>query len=163
MAGERRAIEADDDGYLYARLEGRWAAFAPKPLTVETKPVTSAQLLTLHSSPIELVPAPGAGFMVAMFEAIAVHLFDTQAYGNRLFPDFYYGDPNAGVRCGVNVGISAAFGSSANQITQQGPSLQNSDLVLVENQPLNFADLQDWTGGQGSGIIIIAYAVVPVR
>lgn len=50
------------------------------PLLMTTTQLTRAQILTLHSVPVQLVPAPGAGNLILVFFIAAIFKFGTVGY-----------------------------------------------------------------------------------
>lgn len=45
-----------------------------------TVPITSAQLLALNTTPVQLLPPPGAGFVISIMGAVAAYKFGTVPY-----------------------------------------------------------------------------------
>lgn len=162
MSGEIRLANVDDDGVLYRRRAGQFTPISP-PFQTSSVNINSARLKSLFSNPVELVAAPGAGYAALPFLVTAIHLFATVPYSNRLAPDVYFGDPASSVRFGLFTSISNAFGSSASQLAYGSSSFGNSDLSLIENKSLVFADLQNWTNGDGVALVTVSYTILPVR
>lgn len=64
--------------------------------------LTSAQILALNTTPIALIPAPGAGYAISVLEAVAVLTFKTTAYTGT-------NDLNLNYTNGSGVAVTAAF------------------------------------------------------
>lgn len=78
-------VEADWDTFRYEQCgsvnSSEVANPYPAPTTVEVD-ITSAQILAMGSTPIELLPAPGAGKYYDIEEIILEYTYGTTAYGN---------------------------------------------------------------------------------
>lgn len=113
------------------------------PFTV-TK-LTAAQIRTLFSAPVTVVPAPGAGFMVVPMRAVTVYTFGTVAFGNTQLDElqlFYSGDSATNLTSLINPGILAAasrWASSADvAIGSALESLSLNKAVVLQNPTADY-------------------------
>jgi len=126
--------------------------------------LSNAEVLSLHSSPVQLLAAPGAGFMHIVLSAVFVYKYGTTAFYDGPGPTYIYGS-------NVNdfwatVGTSFLNGTSdliSNATMQNGGSgIYEADLTEFENQPVNLQSSADPTVGDGTLTVILTYVTVKV-
>lgn len=134
-----------------------------------------SQLLTLHSSPIQLLPAPGVGQAYMVLSLALDITVNSAAYANvSTNVDIYYGtDPSSGCRLGLqnlsSGGDRGLWEATANThlqfpVTLSDPNNVNDiPLAEVENLGLYLTDTQNWSTGDGTVLINAFYTVIPVR
>jgi hypothetical protein len=71
-------IEDPDGNIKLASLDGLSTFFCST--NCDTESILSADVLTMNSSPVELVPAPGVGFAIEVLDAIIALDFNSAAY-----------------------------------------------------------------------------------
>lgn len=104
--------------------------------------LTVAEVLSGNSSPVELIPAPGAGKFIAIIEANCNLVFNGTFY--TINQSFSLIHPSA--TTGQFVG-SNTLGQAASRWTKLSPNSPNS-IAVVENEPINF---KVNTGDPGAG------------
>lgn len=125
--------------------------------------IPTAQILTMRATPVVLVPAPGAGFAIVMIRTLVHLTFGGTAFaGTGTACALFWGPPAGGVTVGT---LDALVKSAANaaQMLTGGVSATPADTALV-NQPLQLANngTVEYTTGNGSLLVEVFYAVVPV-
>jgi hypothetical protein len=132
--------------------------------------LTSAQLLALHSSPVPIIAAPGAGKMILVLSALYELIYGSAAYECS--------DQTQGLFFGTGVSGNAAdsasddtlgyqvFTAPADTVVVSAP-LINTQIAPVaptsgaENQPVVLSSyVADMTTGDGTGSITVLYTVV---
>ena len=141
------------------------AVFAQSGSGVQTASVTlsSAQLLNLHSTPVQLVPAPGAGSIVKPLSITLQYKAGSAPY-NASDGNFAIGTPalpgathgpgggfidQASDQVAYVGGFGGAFGSRSN--------FENQPIIVQQNGSA------EWAGGDGSVIINISYTIVALQ
>ena len=117
--------------------------------------LTAAQILTLNSAPVELIPAPGVGKAVSIVDAIAVLNFVSVAF-NFIGPDHGYlttQDSN-------NHQIKFFGFIGAPTSTNVKGILEGTYLLIQENTHIVFYTEEDITVGDSTIDIYIAYRIV---
>ena len=135
-------------------------------LQVSKVTLTQAQLEALSGTPIDLVPAPGAGKAIVPVSAAAHYKFGTTPYtitggGSGIAVEYAGGGGEGALQWLIP---DAGFiDQSADQFAT---SVMGSDsavpLTQVENQPLTAFDANVYTLGDGTVDVTIFYMVVDV-
>jgi hypothetical protein len=114
--------------------------------------ISSAEILSLFSSPVELLPAPGAGKVIQVTTLIIKKNFVSTPYSGDIYPSIIFN--NTPTLYDAIAGMSIDFTSSIiNQTPPNG--------VVVENEPLLFRTVtSDPTGGDGTIDIYITYKIL---
>jgi hypothetical protein len=123
--------------------------------------ISSAQLLDLHNTPVELIPAQGASTVILVGTMVAKYTFGTTAYsqsGNNNISTF--------VRYPVGGGTSAAQGFFNLDTTQDRYQISPADLRIdtteaIANNEVNLTVSSPITGGDGTIKIRTYYSVLP--
>lgn len=134
---------------------------ASSPLSVVTnqfyvtKTVTSAQLLTLSTNPITLVPAPSVGKVLEFVSSLSVLKYGTTPY-------------TAGTNIGINYvnggslfsdDMSLLLNSTSNTIRAFYPTSTSVGFDIPSNNSLLLTGAGDVTGGDSDLIINLTYRV----
>ena len=123
--------------------------------------LSSAQLLSLHSSPAMLVPAPGLGKVILLINLIAKLHFGSTPYtmnGSMPGPDLYYGTFNSrtiGGWTGPAQDHTTEYHNGWGWDGQQPPD-------VLDNQSLNLSIDAEMTGGDGTATLWLYYIVQDV-
>lgn len=140
-------------------------AFAQSGSGVQTASVTlsPAQLLSLRSAPVQLVPAPGAGSIIKPLSITLQYKAGSTPYnapegnfaiGTPALPGATHG-PGGGFidqasdQVAYVGGFGGAFGSRSN--------FENQPIIVQQNGST------EWTGGDGSVVVNISYSVVALQ
>lgn len=129
-----------------------WAAGGSSDIESIHVSVNSGQILSMFSSPIELLPAPGAGKVIEVINILVKKNFVSSPYAGDIYPGIIFsGAPSLFDNI---AGLSIDFTSSQiNTIPANG--------IVVENAPLLLhTSSSDPTGGDGSLDIYIHYRIV---
>lgn len=121
-------------------------------LTV-TGTLSSAQLKAIHTSPVTIVPAPGASLCLDAIRIAGMYKFGTVAYGGANALQLSIGG------FGVNFVPAAQMNGSSNAFAAGGAGISgtNSDL---RNQPYVLTAAADYTSGDGTLEYSFDYRVV---
>ena len=131
----------------------------PQILQYVSFPLTLAQILALHGTPITIVAAQGAGTLIEVVSAVLNLVYGSAAYAGGGVVSLNYGNT---ANLAVTAGIAAAVftGLGANEIeTMTGPVTLASSVCL--NQPLVLlaATANFTVGTGGSATLKVAYRV----
>jgi hypothetical protein len=141
-------------------------AQAASPVQIATVTLSSAQLRVLHGSPVQLIPAPGVGQVIAPISVVFQYKAGTTPYtvgsGARLA--VYLGTPNNVV---TQVAASGFLDQAASQVFMMhgiggiGVSLQST----LENAPVVVRndDPTEWANGDGTVTITTIYTVLTLQ
>jgi hypothetical protein len=134
--------------------------------------LTAAQIKALKATPIQIIPAPGAGKAINLIQAVWQYKFGTVPYGNvPSFPtatlDISQGDINTS-----DFGLAAAFAEGfldQNQnMVQIQPQIPPSGVGIVGTQAeienvavhLGNSGPSEFTNGDGTLTVTVYYTVV---
>jgi hypothetical protein len=67
-------------------------ALNPNLIQYKETNLTSAQVLTLNATPVEVVPAPGAGYVTEFISAVCILDYGTATYASNGVSNFRYTD-----------------------------------------------------------------------
>ncbi len=161
--------------YVYGEASGVSKKITPANvagfLTAEVD-VSSAELKALLSSPKEIIPAPGMGKWIQVLWWSLNYEFGTQPYGNlndggtlvyggaiddtyqiTTIWDLIFGGSEDMVAFGPGFSNSVAGG---NLKTQERPFPRSK----VEDKSIVMWDYNDWTTGDGTAEIYVAYKII---
>lgn len=120
--------------------------------------LTAAQLTTLHSVPVSLVPAPGAGRVLIFEELIFDFKYNSvQFTGGGVVEPVYHGQTT-----GLSVGTVAAatVTGSANALVHLAQQASTTGLSVLDNTGLDlYAATADFAAGNSTAIVIVNYAI----
>jgi hypothetical protein len=129
--------------------------------------LSSAQLLSLHSSPVTIVPAPGVNKFIAV-QALAVKvIFNTRGYIDPNGTFLFWGTDSSGVNTELgSIGPNGYFTSTTDQFGYASGVFPapTSDLpARFINQPLVLSTtVANMTNGDGTATIWVHYVVLSV-
>lgn len=137
-----------------------WASTGTLSATVI---VAAADLLTLNTIPIQIIPAPGAGNMISIVGATMEYVFNitpyTVAAGSQLqlfISTIEVGSDIAATGLLDQGANTFGFTTAANQIT-------GIPTATVANQPLTIKNSSTaFTGGNGTLVVTVYYNIIPV-
>jgi len=124
--------------------------------------VTSAEILACNTTPVELLPAPGAGHSIIVERVVVKNVFDTGAYAYTTVANISYTDEaGAPIVALVALFLEAAattiMAAASTLLTGAGASTS-----VVENAPVVFgAPDADPITGAGSLVIDLWYHTIP--
>ncbi|MEE8209002.1 MAG: hypothetical protein V3T88_08655 [Nitrosomonadaceae bacterium] len=120
-------------------------------------PIATAAVLTLNSSPVQIVPAPGAGFGIQLLGWSVRITFNTTPYG--INTQLQLISPSGGFPQGINFNVLPSP-VSPHQIGAIGTGPGAMDNVVVDNEALNLITaVGDPTTGD-SDIVVYANFVI---
>lgn len=131
-----------------------------------TVTITTAQMLALNGSPIQIVPAPGAGLLIVPTMMIATLVFNAAAYStNAAGASLKYGTAGAGTSTGFT--LSQAFLQSASGTNTQIVNQSSAATYLPASTDLNvpltlIAATSDPTTGDSAMNVRVYYRVIAV-
>ncbi|PYV58468.1 MAG: hypothetical protein DMG96_16585 [Acidobacteria bacterium] len=141
------------------------ALFAQSGSGVQTASVTlsSAQLLSLHSSPVQLIPPPGAGNIIKPVSITLQYKAGSAPY-NASDGNFAIGTPSLP---GATHGPGGGFiDQTSDQVAYVGAfggasgsrgNFENQPIIVQQNGST------DWTAGDGSVVVNISYTIVALQ
>ena len=147
---------------LFAQSTGGGA-----PLQTATVTLSSAQIRSLASAPVQLVPAPGPGNTIIVTNLVSTLTFGTVAYIDA-------GTVSLSLRYGVGpatvgTGCSALYNVITGSTSQTGVDVPNpvinpnpSPVANVQNMALMLVNTgaNDFSAGDGTVTLTISYQVV---
>lgn len=120
--------------------------------------ISSAQLKTIHSSPTEIIAAPGANKMILLLGAAAYFIYGTVPYSGVSGPSLFYG--------GLTPTLALSdyffgFGGSISQIQTTRGLDDHEPPTLFLDQAIIFYDpvSPDYTLGDGTAKIFVPYVI----
>ena len=141
------------------------AMFAQSGSGVQTASVTlsSAQLLNLHNTPVQLIPAPGAGNIVKPLSITLQYKAGSTPY-NASDGNFAVGTPSLP---GATHGPGGGFiDQTSDQVAYVGgfggaygsrSNFENQPVIVQQNGSA------EWTAGDGSVVVNISYTIVALQ
>lgn len=131
----------------------------PSPILSTTRILSSAEILDLINTPIEIIPAPGVNELIVPLGVAAVYLFNSIQYASANDVLRFYYDGGNGTQlstsiAGIVVGASSGHGYVAGTLT--GAAQYGAD--KGKNFALSINDA--YTTGNGTLAITTFYQVV---
>jgi len=123
--------------------------------------LTSAQLLALNTTPITLVPAPGAGVAIAIFAIYMEYKYNSVVYTiNGATLQFDYN--NAGSALKTTFAETGFFDQASSQLALIAPATVHGALTVAANQPytLGATGGSNMTLGNGTAGLFVYYTLV---
>jgi hypothetical protein len=122
--------------------------------------LTNAQLLALNTSPVTLIPAPGAGMMTTVRGYVLSLTFVTTALSGGGVPNIFYGSSSGQVAVAGST-ISTTLGNTASVIGSSNPPGSAGAPSLFTNLPIVLAQPDgDYTTGDSTATITLLYSMV---
>lgn len=132
--------------------------------TVQTVTVTltSAQILTLYSSPVQVVPAPGAGQILNPISFTLQYKFGTTAYVVAQ-QDIHFTGPAQNQYANLSA-VNFLDAPSSRVATVPATGQASADAATYANQPIMVGlTASDATQGDGTVTITVCYTVVALQ
>jgi hypothetical protein len=124
-------------------------------------PLTAAQIITLHSVPVPLIPAPGAGFALLLEEIILeINRTATQFTGGGVVAPTYHALATA--LTSNTIAATDVTGTAGQAIKALQPNIGASGgLALSANLGIDlFAATADFAAGTGTAKVFVSYSIV---
>ena len=139
--------------------KGEWNAahtLAGDYLRKATVTLSSADILALHTTPVTLVAAPGAGNFLLPHRAIAVYTAGATPYT--------YSDGSEELHVGASSfgQLGGLLDDATDAVYVLNPTSNNFDVAGLENLPLEVDDSGQITGGDGTVTVSVWYSVEDV-
>ena len=125
-----------------------------------TIPLTAAQIITLHSAPVTLIAAPGAGKYIIVWGLVfQITTTSTQFTGGGVVAPVYHGATAALTANTIPAAtVTAVAGTTTTLIAAGSPA---SGLVLTANTGIDlYAATADFAAGTGTANVRVWYSVV---
>jgi hypothetical protein len=135
------------------------------PIQSATVTLSSAQLLHLKGTPVQLVAAPGAGKTINAISAVLEYEFNNTAYispaGGGGFEISFTGETTSQLN-GPAVGFIDRSSNSISQLSQGGPVFSQAN---AENAALIIRNVDgaEWTNGDGTVSVTVYYTIVSLQ
>ena len=127
-------------------------------VTTEEVDLTSAQILALATTPIQVLPAPEPGMMWEILSTTISLTYSTAAYSGSA--DLYYGVDHTGQA--LSSALSTVIAYTASKITTAKPALTGVVTANLLNQPVYVAASSNPTTGAGTVKITVVAVQVGV-
>jgi hypothetical protein len=140
----------------------RTLSIDPAYIQYATANLSSAQILALNTTPVQVLAAPGAGKMIELISVATELIFGTVAYSTNGGFRFYYGNTSGARANWSQALVDTVLTQTASSI---GITLGCTFANLVEtparllNQAIIFTYTANPTLGDGTAIFKIAYRV----
>lgn len=116
--------------------------------------ISSAQILTSNSVPVELIPAPGTGKFIQVLQISYTYTFNTTTYNTS-------GEGGITLGTGGSLMSQVDFSASNNLYSSSFTVAGNEQTQTIENVPLLLTTQGgDPTDGDGTATLYIAYQIV---
>lgn len=126
-----------------------WTLMPISPVLTDTFHITSAEILNLFSTPVPLVPAPGAGKYIIVDKIIFKYNRGTISYTGA-------GNTNVTMGANPSVQFGTILGLGSSVITQSGPS----SVTLTEDTGLSLTHtIAPLVNGNGTADITVVYQI----
>lgn len=151
-AGVGKVLTSDGSG------NASWQASGSGVVLLATKTITSAQILNIHTSPVELIPAQGANTVIVPLEITLWIDYNTTAYATDVALRLYF-DNN--VTAWLNLGAVLDKTSDYFQMRsiQSTASVTGANLYNNTNFAVSTA-LSNPTAGDSDVKITVLYSVI---
>ena len=156
------AIDASGDNTKALYGDGTFKAPAGGAVQSVTVSLSSAQLLALNTSPVTIVPAPGAGSYILVLVTSYELIYGSSPYSLAGDPPGLAYGGNAIYPADQGWNVSSFTGSSSSVAFVAGPgSIGFVPTSNVSNQPVKLvADIGNPTSGNSTGKVTVLYATV---
>jgi hypothetical protein len=152
MAFEVVGMSAED------RTAWQEALGVPGNVVVE---VSSAELLAINSSPIEIIPAPGAGKIVVPVSTVVFYYFGSVPYDNVSSPNLYWGPYSNSNSLNSLFGFANVVVAESDKFSQYaGDAGYGYPLDQIINAPIVLADSANWINGDGTLKFLVTYNTI---
>ena len=156
------ATDASGDSTKALYGDGTFKAPAGGAVQSVTVSLSSAQLLALNTSPVTIVPAPGAGSYILVLVTSYELIYGSSPYSLAGDPPGLAYGGNATYPADEGWNVSSFTGSSSSVAFVTGPgSIGFVPTSNVSNQPVKLvADIGNPTSGNSTGKVTVLYATV---
>jgi hypothetical protein len=122
--------------------------------------LTAAQLEAMYTTPVSILPAPGAGYaLIVDHVTLAIIAGGTAFTGGGAISFVYHGGsvpPHAG-----SVPASALTGASGTTLSLLGPAVATNGTTVPANTGVDITNAtQAFASGNGSAVVLIQYRVI---
>jgi hypothetical protein len=129
--------------------------------------LTAAQIASLRGSPVTLIPAPGAGKIIAPVSMVVQYKFGTTPYTTTSGGNFNFslGPISNGEVAFAPVGATTFIDQVMNQVSVRAGASIGDSQARLDNQDLRVTNdgSAEWANGDGTVIITVYYTVVPLQ
>jgi hypothetical protein len=147
-----------------------WAVFSetfvPQRVALQASVVlTSAQVLAIHTTPILVIPAPGAGYYIMVTSCSFALEYNSSAYVTTNPLELFYGVSGSQVACqGVSIGFMEGTVDLVwnNMYNTQGASGSGFTGTAIENFGIYVSALGNPSGGNSPIEVTVNYQVIPL-
>ena len=122
----------DENGDIIATAVGN-AANTGQELTAEVT-ITPANIVAMYTTPVEVLPAPGAGKVIEVLSAVLVYDFLTAAYTGGGVVTLAYGSSGATIT--ANIAAANAFAASGDKVYPLGVLVAAGGFSMPVNTPV---------------------------
>lgn len=130
-------------------------------LTVSVQ-LTSAQILALNTTPVQLIPAPGIGSYIVVNRAIFKYYYNSIAYSGTINLTIDYANPAVINLLTVTTGDFLTGTANGIQIAVPGLAVPSTKLYTtqMDNTPIYLHASANPTNGNGTVTVIVEYEVL---
>jgi len=145
-------VQGQNFRHLFSGYFGSNNTTSGNPVYVVKAPLSSAQILNISTTPVEIIPAPGAGKFIKVLSIEWYYTFLTSAYSSTQLQ----------LKNGSTV-ITIIPGTTINSAVSGNfdiVPLSSSGLALQTNTAVNLTAASNPTGGVGSAYCIVSYLII---
>ncbi len=130
---------------------------AQKVIVVESVALSNAQVLALHTTPVEIVAAPGSGFAIMFHNILVDGIYVSSTETNRESIEFGYGTPSSAT--GNYLGYVARWMYNRTSSCTNAFVFEAAGNVYFDNQPLKVASSGAFSANF-TAVIHVSYTII---